>query len=117
VAKSDLEEAFLAYWDEYAKAGGPPEREYRFAPPRRFRLDFAWVEKRVGVEITGGIWTQGRHSRGGPAQINEIDKRNLLASTGWTLLEFSEQHLRTDPLACVGMVEAVLEGRGTDGNH
>lgn len=29
------------------------EREHLFAPERRWRLDFAWPHKRVGVELDG----------------------------------------------------------------
>lgn len=59
---SDLEEAFA--WQ--LKAGKLPEpvREHRFHPTRRFRLDFAWPERLLAVEIEGGVWSGGRHTRG-----------------------------------------------------
>jgi hypothetical protein len=46
-------------------AGIPaPIREYRFAPPRRWRFDLAWPSLRLALEIEGGTWTGGRHVRG-----------------------------------------------------
>ena len=40
--------------------------EYAFdkAFNRRFRFDFALLDKMVAFEIDGGIWTNGRHTRG-----------------------------------------------------
>lgn len=48
------------------QAGIPFEREYRFAPPRRWRADFwAWkgpyMSNHVLVEIEGGIGSTSRH--------------------------------------------------------
>ena len=50
------------------QAGIPFEREYRFAPPRRWRADFkVWSPEFVYpilVEIDGGGYIGGRHSTG-----------------------------------------------------
>jgi len=110
MGQSGLEEAFLQLWR--SRGGAEPEREFRFAPPRRWRADFYWGEPvALVVEITGGLWVSGRHSRGGKAQVSEIDKRNAMTLRGIKLLEFSTEHLRKDPMACVEMVLAMLEGR------
>ena len=58
------------------------EREFRFAPPRRWRLDFAWPAVRVAVEIEGGIWRPGGGAHSRPANIErdaEKQKKKLAA--------------------------------------
>src|SRR6188768_3013853 len=41
-----------------------PIREFEFHPIRKWRADYAFPAQRVLVEIDGGVWTQGRHTRG-----------------------------------------------------
>lgn len=40
-----------------------PEPEHRFHESRRWRFDYAWPEHRVALEVEGGVWTRGRHTR------------------------------------------------------
>ncbi|HEY7313861.1 MAG TPA: hypothetical protein VH643_31215 [Gemmataceae bacterium] len=54
----------------------PPNREHRFAPPRRWRFDLAWPSLRLALEIEGGTWTGGRHVRG-KGYENDREKYNL----------------------------------------
>jgi very-short-patch-repair endonuclease len=61
-----------------------PVPEYRFAPPRRWRFDFAWPTARTALEVDGGIWVQGRHSRGS-GLIREHEKMNAAATRGWAV--------------------------------
>ena len=56
-----------------------PVAEYVFAPPRKFRADFSWVEEKIILEVEGGTWIQGRHSRGEA----DHEKYNLAASLGY----------------------------------
>jgi very-short-patch-repair endonuclease len=65
-------------------------REYRFAPPKRWRFDFAWPEKRFAVEIEGAIWSQGRHSRGSGV-VGDMEKYNAAALAGWVVLRFTTE--------------------------
>lgn len=62
-----------------------PEREYRFAPDRRWRFDFAWPDKKVALEVEGGIWTNGRHNRGAGMEA-DMEKYNRATCEGWRLL-------------------------------
>lgn len=59
--------------------------EYHFHPTRKYRFDIAWPEKRVAIEVQGGIWMQGRHVQPS-ALIREYEKLNSAAIHGWRLL-------------------------------
>lgn len=39
------------------------EREFQFCDGRKWAADFAWPELGLLVEVDGGAWNQGRHSR------------------------------------------------------
>jgi very-short-patch-repair endonuclease len=84
-AKSPIEELFNV--QARALKLPAPTREYTFHPTRKWRIDFAWPEMRLAVEIEGGIWTQGRHTRGAGVRA-DMEKYNALACLGWTLLRF-----------------------------
>lgn len=67
-------------------AGLPaPEPEHRFAPPRRWRFDYAWIPQKVALEVDGGVWTNGRHTRGA-GFLRDVEKLNEAALLGWRVL-------------------------------
>jgi very-short-patch-repair endonuclease len=69
-----------------AQAGIPaPVAEFRFHPIRKWRMDFAWPEHKVFLEIDGGIWISGRHTRA-PAMLKSWEKENAAAVQGWRVL-------------------------------
>ena len=59
--------------------------EFQFHPGRRWRFDFAFPDAMVAVEVQGGIWTRGRHTRG-KALKAEWEKLNTAAIMGWRIL-------------------------------
>jgi hypothetical protein len=69
-----------------------PDAEWVFAPPRRWRFDFAWPDQRVALEIQGGLFVQGRHTRGA-ALLKEHEKLNAAAALGWRVLYTSPSHI------------------------
>ena len=75
----------LLAWQLAATGLPTPEREHRVLPPRRWRTDFAWPDMMLAVEVEGGIFTGGRHTRGSGFTA-DIDKYNALAMAGWKLL-------------------------------
>lgn len=72
-----------AFW----KACGLPAHrcEHVFHPARKWRFDYAWPEHRLALEVQGGIWTQGRHTRGA-ALLKEWEKLNAAAALGWRVM-------------------------------
>ena len=103
---SDLEETFLLH----IKAEGlpEPEREYRFHPVRRWRFDFAWLDVKLAVEIEGGVYSGGRHTRGAGFE-NDAEKYNEAGLFGWTVLRFTKSGI--DSLYAIDTVKAELEKR------
>jgi very-short-patch-repair endonuclease len=70
-----------------------PLEEYRFAPPRRWRFDLAWPDRRIAVEMEGGTWNGGRHVRGRGYEA-DCEKYNAAALHGWTVLRFTSDMIR-----------------------
>ena len=71
-----------------------PEREYRFHPTRRWRFDFAWPQLMVAVEVEGGTWAQGRHTRGAGFE-RDADKLNAATSLGWCVFRYTAMRIRS----------------------
>ena len=77
---------FEALWERW---GGPVlEREYKFSAARRWRLDYFCEGNgaRIGIEIHGGVWTQGRHVRG-KGFLSDLEKLNAAQMQGITVLQ------------------------------
>lgn len=76
-------------------AAGLPagEPEYRFAPPRRWRWDIAFVPQKVAVELDGGLYVGGRHSRGAGRE-KDMEKIAEGMCLGWRVLCISPRMLK-----------------------
>lgn len=86
MAQSIAESAFAHWWQRDGD-GTVFETEYHFHPERRWRADFAFVDERVLVEIEGGVWTRGRHTRG-RGFVRDCEKYNAATLAGWAVLRF-----------------------------
>jgi len=64
-----------------------PEPEYKFCPTRRWRIDYAYPGINLAIEIEGGAYTRGRHTRGA-GFIADMEKYNALTEAGWALLRY-----------------------------
>lgn len=76
-----------------------PTAEYRFSR-RRYRFDYAWLPDRVALEVNGGVWTQGRHTRG-PGYLRDMEKLNLAQLDGWVVLQCSPQDVQSGKVAAL----------------
>lgn len=67
--------------------------EYKFLENRKFRFDFAIPSKKIAIEIEGGVFSGGRHTRG-VGYINDMEKYNLAAVNGWAVLRFTPEQTK-----------------------
>jgi very-short-patch-repair endonuclease len=79
------EETFALHCQAYRLQ---PEREHRFDEARKWRFDFAFPDMKLGIEIEGGMWTNGRHTRGSGYEA-DLKKYNAAAKKGWVVLRYS----------------------------
>lgn len=94
-----------------AKDGLPaPEPQFRFAPPRRWRIDLCYRALRIAIECEGGVWIQGRHTRGS-GFIGDIEKYNELALAGWMLIRITYAMIADG--SAVAVIKRALQARGT----
>lgn len=104
---SSLEAAFLLRWKQLARGYPAPVTEHRFASPRRWRFDFAWPEQMVAVELEGGVWTGGRHTRGAGFEA-DCEKYNEAFALGWRVFRLTGKMLEQDPARWVGVITGAM---------
>ena len=76
--------------DQIAAAGLPgPVREFKHIPGRRFRLDFAWPDRMIGVEVQGMVHRIKKRFEA------DIEKRVLGLLAGWRIMEVSGASIRS----------------------
>jgi hypothetical protein len=97
-----------------------PVREHRFHPTRRWRLDLAWPDRRLYVEVHGGTWLgalldpasgqprKGAHSTGA-GQRRDFEKQNAAVLLGWRPIVVSTDMCR-DGSALATVQAILLEG-------
>jgi hypothetical protein len=71
--------------------GIPFEREVKVCDGRRWRLDFL-VAGSIAVEVNGGTWSGGRHSRGA-GQASDYQKLNRCVLQGWKTLQYTTEQV------------------------
>lgn len=81
-------------------AGLPtPIKQHRVAPPRLHRMDFAWPDCGLAVEVQGlgrkgkGSWSMGRH-QSPKGMANDCEKNYLALIRGWRVLAVTGQQVR-----------------------
>jgi very-short-patch-repair endonuclease len=70
------------------------EQEFEFHPKRKWRADFHLVGKKILVEVEGGIWSRGRHTRG-KGYIGDMEKYNAATMMGFQVLRFSTDQVKS----------------------
>jgi very-short-patch-repair endonuclease len=83
-----------------------PEKEVRFHPTRRWRADYLWrAPHMLIVELDGGLFVGGRHSRGLGAE-KDMEKTAAALAMGYRVMRVSPRHVRNGQ--AVQWIEQVL---------
>lgn len=67
-------------------------KEYKFHETRKWRFDYAIIEHKIAIEVEGGIYTNGRHTRGS-GFLKDIEKYNTATCGGWRLIRTTPSKL------------------------
>ena len=70
-----------------------PVLEHHFHDKRKWRLDLAWPDHRIAIEIDGGTYSGGRHTRGKGFE-KDHEKFNAAAILCWRVFRFTTNHVR-----------------------
>ena len=65
-----------------------PEQELKFHDTRKWRFDYAWPKHKVALEVEGGIFSGGRHTRG-VGFLKDMEKYNEAVLLGWRVFRVS----------------------------
>jgi very-short-patch-repair endonuclease len=82
----------ITAWQWTAMGLPVPETEYRFHPVRKWRFDYCFLEKKLAIEIEGGIFTQGRHTRG-YGYSADLEKYNAACLLGYRVLRYAPNRI------------------------
>ena len=70
------------------------EQEFKFHPTRKWRADFHLKGKKILVEVEGGIWSNGRHTRG-KGYLGDLEKCNEATMMGYQVIRFSTEQVKS----------------------
>lgn len=82
------------------------EQEYKFHPERNWRADFLITGSKILIEVEGGIWSGGRHTRG-KGFIADMEKYNAAAVMGFKVLRFDTQQVKSG--LAIRQIEGLLK--------
>ena len=95
VSKGSIGEQVLSTQFKAEKIGY--EAEFKYHPDRRWRADFKILDYPILVEVEGGTWTNGRHSRGS-GFAKDCEKYNAAAKLGYFVVKGTTDHVRSGQL-------------------
>ncbi|MCI0560545.1 MAG: DUF559 domain-containing protein [Nitrososphaera sp.] len=80
-------------------------------PDMAHRFDFVCEKRKLIIEIQGGVWINGAHTRG-RGYIRDQRFRNTAQILGWIILEFSPRDCKVNRRTGTSLVIEFLESSG-----
>lgn len=86
--------------------------EYRFHPDRKWRADFAIPSAKILIEIDGGVWSGGRHTRGA-GFLGDMEKLTSAAVLGYRVLRYAPKDCNAKNVSRIlnDVAEAMRNGK------
>ena len=82
-------------------------QEFRFHTARKWRADFHIKNTKLLIEVEGGIWSGGRHTRG-KGYIGDMEKYNAATMMGYQVLRFSTEQVTSG--FAIKQIEGLVKG-------
>ena len=83
------------------------EQEFQFHKTRKWRADFHIKNTKLLIEVEGGIWSGGRHTRG-KGYIGDMEKYNAATMMGYQVLRFSTEQVTSG--FAIKQIEGLVKG-------
>ena len=83
--------------------------QHVFHPTRQWRFDFSWPDRRLAVEVDGGTWVGGAHSRGSGIE-KDCEKLAAAVILGYRVMRATTNQVRDGTAAY--WLEAALKEKG-----
>lgn len=75
----------IQYGQELGLGSAVPEFKFAAALKREFRADIGYPQEHLLIELEGGNWTRGRHTRG-QGYEKDCEKYSIASILGYTLI-------------------------------
>lgn len=67
--------------------------QHVFHPTRQWRFDFSWPGQRLAMEVDGGTWDNGAHSRGSGIE-KDCEKLAAAVILGWRVMRATTNQVK-----------------------
>lgn len=92
-------------WESVSARWPEAVQEHQPIDGRRFRIDIAFVERKIAVEVDGWAY-HGKHRS---AHAKDRQRQNLLVAEGWRVLRFTTGEIFGDLPSVLAMIQCVLD--------
>ncbi|MDM1771055.1 DUF559 domain-containing protein [Acinetobacter indicus] len=82
-------------------------QEFQFHTSRKWRADFHISNTKLLIEVEGGIWSNGRHTRG-KGYLGDMEKYNTATMMGYQVLRFSTEQVKSS--FAIKQIEGLVKG-------
>ena len=97
------ESLFITLWTTMFPQLPAPTAQYRFHDTRKWRLDFAWPDVMLGIEIDGQVHAIRAQ------RVKDAAKSRALLEDGWYCVHWTSDELKERPIQCVEETAQILK--------